>query len=65
MCSSSGPKAAPKTPEAPTMPTTDSSGGMTDKNRRRRAATNSGTILTGSAGVTDQAPTTMKTLLGS
>ena len=65
MCSSSAPKPAPKRPEAPTMPTTDSSGGMTDANRRRRAATNSGTILTGSGGVTNAAPTMQKTLLGN
>lgn len=63
MCSSSGPKPAPKAPEAPTMASPD--GGRDNAARRRRAAANSGTILTGSAGVTDRAPTTMKTLLGS
>jgi hypothetical protein len=63
MCSSSGPKPAPKTPEAPTMPNVD--GGRDSAARKRRAANNSGTILTGSMGVTNPAPTTNKTLLGA
>ena len=63
MCSSSGPKPAPKTPEAPTMPNID--GSLETTARKKRAANNGGTILTGSMGVTDNAPTSSKTLLGS
>lgn len=59
----STPKPAPKMAEAPTPPA------MTDvegtKAKRRRAANNSGTVLTGSGGVSNNAPTSQKTLLGS
>lgn len=63
MCSGSGPKPAAKTPEAPTLPNV--AGGPDAAARKRRSVNNSGTILTSSAGVTDRAPTSMKTLLGS
>lgn len=63
MCSGGAPKPAPKMAEAPTPPaTTDVEG---TKAKRRRAANNSGTLLTGSSGVTTNAPTMQKSLLGS
>jgi hypothetical protein len=62
MCTGSGPKPAAKTPEAPVLP--NMAGGPDAKSKKRRSANNSGTLLTGSAGVTDRAPTATKTLLG-
>lgn len=59
------PRPAPQLPEAPTPPP-EGQQRKRDGNRRRRAATGgSGTILTSSAGVTSNAPTAQKTLLGS
>lgn len=64
MCMGSGaPKPAPKMAQAPTPPAVMDMN--ESKSKRRRGATNSGTLLTGSSGVTDRAPTMQKTLLGS
>lgn len=70
MCMTSTPDAPPPpaiTPEAPVAPDTEA-GARTSSNRRRRAAAGNqsrgGTILTGSRGVQNGAPTTAKTLLG-
>jgi hypothetical protein len=65
MCGSpKSPTPAPKLPEAPVAPMTDASASGAS-NRRRRAATNSGTLLTGSGGVMNNAPIGQKTLLGT
>jgi hypothetical protein len=64
MCGGSRPKPAAKLPEAPVAPMTDSATAGAN-GRKRRAATNSGTILTSSAGVMNNAPVGQKTLLGS
>lgn len=49
-------------PAAPTAPDTSSAG---NKRKKRKTATNNDTILTSSSGVSTNAPTTQKTLLGS
>lgn len=68
MCMGSTPRAPappPKAPEAPTMPNTTGGPGTAESDRRRRlAAGSSSTILTGSRGVTENATTATKTLLG-
>lgn len=65
MCTGgSRPEPQPRLPEAPVMPTTTTGKSEMDM-RRRRAASNSGTILTSSSGVTSNAPVQQKTLLGS
>lgn len=64
MCSSpNAPKPPPVAPEAPVAPDTSSATGQA-ASRRRLAAGASGTILTSSRGVTDNAATAVKTLLG-
>ena len=69
MCTSSpkAPAAVPILPEAPTAPNvTGSAAGMSAEERRKRAAAGqSGNILTSSQGVTGQANTDNKVLLGS
>jgi len=71
MCggSPSAPPPPPAVPEAAQAPTAPEGTAETaaDRDRRRRAAASgqdSGTILTGSRGVTDSAGTATKTLLG-
>ena len=59
------PTPAAQLPEAPTPPTQSAEAGTGDRDRRRRAASGgTGTILTGSGGVSSNAPTQQKTLLG-
>lgn len=63
------PEPPPKAPEAPKMaeaPTAKKTSDADAQRRRRATASKSrgGTILTGSSGVTENAPTTSKTLLG-
>ncbi len=65
MCSTpSAPKAPPAAPEAPHMPNMPTGNQAGADRRRRAAASNSSTILTGSRGVTDNAAIATKTLLG-
>lgn len=68
MCLSSAPAAPtppPALPEAPRTPdVTASVGGSADARRRAAAAGASSTILTGTRGVSAQAQTGAKTLLG-
>lgn len=62
------PAPPPRTPETPRTPATGESTSAVDRDRRRRAAaagTGAGTIITGARGVTDNAATATKTLLGS
>lgn len=67
MCGGGGgsaPKPAPMLPQAPVTPDVQSSmSGVDAKGRKRKAA--GGTILTGSQGVVQGAPTAQKTLLGA
>lgn len=67
MCGGGGsPRPAPRLPEAPVAPSQSNEVSARDKDRRRRAASGGqGTILTSSSGVTDNAATQNKTLLGS
>lgn len=66
MCSSRSPRPAAQLPEAPTPPAQGTDQESRDRNRQRRAAAGgSGTILTGSGGVTETAATQQKTLLGA
>lgn len=64
MCSSSRPKTPPRLPEAPLLPTQGTGVTGTDKDKRRKAAASS-TILTSGQGVTGEASTAQKTLLGA
>ncbi len=63
------PRPAAQLPEAPTPPAQSNEATTRDRDRRRRAAASGqgagGTILTGSGGVTEQAATQQKTLLGA
>ena len=71
MCggSPSAPPPPPALPEAPRAPDVAPATGVSDADRRRRAAaggeTPRSTILTSARGVTDGAATTTKTLLGA
>lgn len=68
MCLAKTPNAPtppPIAPEAPTMPNSSNGASQADADKRRRlAASNSSTILTGSRGVTENAAVATKTLLG-
>ena len=61
------PAPAAKLPEAPTTPVQTTGDGQGTKDRRRRAGGggNTGTILTASSGVQNQAAIQQKTLLGA
>ena len=61
----SAPAAPAQLPEAPTAPVTGVAPGDVEKRRKRAAAGESGTILTGPRGIQDGAATTAKTLLGA
>lgn len=64
MCSSpKAPTPPPRLPEAPTPPSAGASGAAA--NNRKKRTQSSSTILTGPQGVTDQANTAQKTLLGA
>ncbi len=69
MCIGGSPRApapAPRLPEAPTPPVTDTGATTAERDRRRRAgAGRASTILTGPRGVTEGAATGAKTLLGT
>lgn len=57
---------AARLPEAPRPPAVSGEESTRDRDRRRRsAAGGTGTILTSSSGVTSNAPTQQKTLLGA
>jgi len=59
----SPPAQLPEAPQTP-APSTLKSGANADKRRKRIAAGNSGTLLTGARGIQDSTTTGPKTLLG-
>lgn len=66
MCGGSSLRPSAQLPEAPTPPTQSTDSTTAARDRKRRAGGGAtGTILTGSSGVTGQANTQQKTLLGA